>query len=348
MARRKRQGRSTLMARARNIKPGFFKNEDLAELNPETRLLFIGLWTLADREGRLEDRPKRIKAELFAFDSFDVDSMLSELQSRSFLIRYEVDGGRFIQVSNFVKHQDPHYREKASEIPPPPGASNSIVATNVTRAQRQRIFERDGFKCRKCNTMDQLSIDHIVAVANGGDSSDANLQVLCYSCNFEKRAKDNEGCGNVEPTSRETGPGSAPLIPDSLIPESLSPPTPRAADRRPPPGKGDWPGFVDFYQPYPRKEARPKAQQAWNKLRPSPETIVKIVADVRKRASSFDWQKEGGRFVPQPATYLNQRRWEDEITAPPAPNGTHAKVIPAPAPNERCVSEADVLRMVGE
>ena len=53
------------MARARNIKPGFFKNELLAEMPPETRLLFMGLWCLADREGRFEDRPKKIKMELF-------------------------------------------------------------------------------------------------------------------------------------------------------------------------------------------------------------------------------------------------------------------------------------------
>ena len=53
------------MARARNIKPAFFKNETLVELPVETRLLFIGLWTLADREGRLEDRPKRIKMEIY-------------------------------------------------------------------------------------------------------------------------------------------------------------------------------------------------------------------------------------------------------------------------------------------
>ena len=63
--------------RARNLKPGFFKNEDLAELPFEGRLLFAGLWCLADREGRLEDRPKRIKAEIFAFDSVDVDKLLS-------------------------------------------------------------------------------------------------------------------------------------------------------------------------------------------------------------------------------------------------------------------------------
>jgi len=48
------------MARSRNIKPGFFRNEMLAECSPLARLLFAGLWCLADRFGRLEDRPKRI------------------------------------------------------------------------------------------------------------------------------------------------------------------------------------------------------------------------------------------------------------------------------------------------
>lgn len=209
------------MARARNIKPGFFKNEDLAELKPEVRLLFIGLWTLADREGRLEDRPKRIKAELFAFDEFNVDSMLNELQAMKFCIRYEVGGSRYISITNFVKHQDPHYRERASDIPAPPGLSNSIKATNVTRGQRQRIFERDGFRCKKCGATEQLSIDHKVAVANGGDSSDSNLQVLCYSCNFEKRAKVDATLNQDCRVDEGASPSPVPLIPDSLIPDSL-------------------------------------------------------------------------------------------------------------------------------
>ena len=52
------------MSRIRSIKPEFFLDEELAELSPLTRLLFVGLWTLADCEGRLEDRPKRIRAQL--------------------------------------------------------------------------------------------------------------------------------------------------------------------------------------------------------------------------------------------------------------------------------------------
>ena len=98
------------MARARNIKPGFFDNETLGELPALTRLLFIGLWCLADREGRLQDRPKRIKKELLGYDDItvnDVDTMLQQLYNSGFIQRYEIDGERYIQVVNFLKHQNP-------------------------------------------------------------------------------------------------------------------------------------------------------------------------------------------------------------------------------------------------
>lgn len=108
------------MARARNLKPGFFKNEDLAECSAWARLCFAGLWTLADREGRLEDRPKRIKGELFAFDSIEVEPLLVELEARGFILRYRAPDGRgLIQVIAFHKHQNPHHREPASDLPPP-------------------------------------------------------------------------------------------------------------------------------------------------------------------------------------------------------------------------------------
>ena len=107
------------MARSRNIKPGFFKNDVLAELPPLTRLLFIGLWCLADREGRLEDRPKRIKAEVLPYDNCDIDKLLAQLDGAGFIHRYQVDGNEYIEIPNFTKHQNPHMKEQASEIPAP-------------------------------------------------------------------------------------------------------------------------------------------------------------------------------------------------------------------------------------
>ena len=113
------------MARSRNIKPAFFKNPELGAQPFEARLTFIGIWTLADREGRLEDRPARIAAELFPYDrsisAADVDAWLTALADspEKFIVRYTVAGIPFIQISNFTKHQSPHVKEQASRIPAP-------------------------------------------------------------------------------------------------------------------------------------------------------------------------------------------------------------------------------------
>lgn len=107
------------MARARNIKPGVMTNEGLSEIRPLARLLFIYLWMLADKSGRLEDRPKRIKAQALPYDNIEVEELLSELHRAGFLIRYTVENYNYIQIVNFEKHQNPHVREQASEIPSP-------------------------------------------------------------------------------------------------------------------------------------------------------------------------------------------------------------------------------------
>jgi len=61
------------MPRIRYLKPDFFKDEDLAEHPYWIRLLFAGLWGIADKDGRLEDRIKRIKAEIFPYDTVDIE-----------------------------------------------------------------------------------------------------------------------------------------------------------------------------------------------------------------------------------------------------------------------------------
>jgi hypothetical protein len=114
--------------RSRSIKPGLFKNEDLASLPIAARMLFVGLWCLADREGRLEDRPKRIKAELFPYDNLNVEDLLDKLESKGFLVRYTSsqslpDGKgteqKCIVIPKFKCHQNPHKNEAPSVLPAP-------------------------------------------------------------------------------------------------------------------------------------------------------------------------------------------------------------------------------------
>ncbi|WP_378955409.1 HNH endonuclease [Pelosinus sp. sgz500959] len=175
------------MARARNIKPGFFTNDELAECEPLARLLFAGLWTISDREGRLEDRPKRIKAEILPFDNCNVDELLSSLHEQGFITRYFIESIDYIQITNFVRHQNPHPKEAASTIPAMPGHIDSgCIPYYVPPTQRQRIFSRDNFKCQKCDSTERLSIDHIIPRSKGGTNEDSNLQTLCIYCNSGK------------------------------------------------------------------------------------------------------------------------------------------------------------------
>jgi hypothetical protein len=119
------------MARARTIKPRFFTNETLGELTPLARLLFAGLWCLADREGRLEDRPRRIKTETLPYDDCDVDELLTGLHDKQFILRYLVNGEPYIQILAWKKHQHPHVKEQASTIPAPDMHGASMVQGDV-------------------------------------------------------------------------------------------------------------------------------------------------------------------------------------------------------------------------
>ncbi len=121
------------MARARNIKPSFFTNDKLADCDFSARLLFIGLWTIADRAGRLEYRPKKIKAEILPYDNCDCEKLLLQLSKRGFIVIYNVSNIEYIQIVNFEKHQNPHIKESASTIPAPDShGANTIQAQPLT------------------------------------------------------------------------------------------------------------------------------------------------------------------------------------------------------------------------
>lgn len=100
------------MARARNIKPGFFQNDLLGELEPLARLFFIGLWTIADFKGCLEFRPKKIKAQLLPYDNCDLEELAINLERSGFIRNYSVQGQRYIKIVNFERHQNPHKNER--------------------------------------------------------------------------------------------------------------------------------------------------------------------------------------------------------------------------------------------
>lgn len=117
--------------RARNIKPAFFRDAEILELPLEARYLFAGLWCLADRAGKLADKPKQIKVEVFGEAlQCDCDGLLNLLVTQGLIVRYKIDEMKFIKVINFLKHQSPHHTEAQSKIPDPPEIHGESTVTH--------------------------------------------------------------------------------------------------------------------------------------------------------------------------------------------------------------------------
>lgn len=77
--------------------------------------------------------------------------------------------------------------------------------------------------------------------------------------------------------------------------------------------------FADFWAAYPKKVGKAACLKAWKKLKPDTELFDRIMATLSQQKASEQWSREGGRFIPNPLTWINQGRWDDE--APEAPTG---------------------------
>jgi hypothetical protein len=72
-------------------------------------------------------------------------------------------------------------------------------------------------------------------------------------------------------------------------------------------------GFAEFWSAYPKKVAKGDAEKAWKKHKPD---IAACLAALAIAKTSPDWTKDGGQFIPYPATWLNGKRWEDAGSTP--------------------------------
>lgn len=210
------------MARSRNIKPAIMANENLADLEPIDRLLFIYLWMLSDREGRLEDRPRRIRAEALPYDNIDADEALGRLADRGFINRYTVGDAAVIQIVNFNKHQNPHVRETGSVLP----------VQGIDEAQPRQCL---------CTTKDNKILSS--EVIHEGVASNASASIESEKTGKQSRAQevekndqkdtassmqvaDSKGVSGGDSEKHDLGSAEAsPRSPDSLIPDSLIPDT---------------------------------------------------------------------------------------------------------------------------
>jgi 5-methylcytosine-specific restriction endonuclease McrA len=199
------------MARIRTVKPELFKHEDLYDLELETglpiRVAWIGLFTVADREGRFKWRPREMKVDILPYDQdVDFSHILDALEAAGFVARYEFGGEVFGVIPKFLRHQVINAREAKSKLPEPPA---EILVSEKPRSRHipahvKRIVIARARMCVHCGATDDLTIDHIHPFSRGGDHSLENLQILCRSCNC---AKSDSTCNYTETHVHARGEG---------------------------------------------------------------------------------------------------------------------------------------------
>ena len=91
--------------------------------------------------------------------------------------------------------------------------------------------------------------------------------------------------------------------------------------------------FDRFWFAYPRKVAKPDAKKKFDRINPDEQTLQLMLSAIERQKQSEQWTKDGGQFIPHPATWLNQRRWEDETPA------IRQKVLPAQDFDQRDYSD---------
>jgi hypothetical protein len=85
--------------------------------------------------------------------------------------------------------------------------------------------------------------------------------------------------------------------------------------------------FVVFWAAYPKKSGKGAAEKSWDKIKPTEKLFTGIMNALEAAKQCDQWLRENGRYIPNPATWLNQKRWEDEYTpavhvsSQPRPNG---------------------------
>lgn len=119
------------MARIRTVKPDFFTSDDICDLSMAARLLYIGTWCEADREGRMEWSPRSLKRRYLPDDSVNIDEVCAELTKAGLVVLY---GDGLAYIPTFAKHQHVNPREAESKIDAPEFCASTTRAPRVPHA----------------------------------------------------------------------------------------------------------------------------------------------------------------------------------------------------------------------
>lgn len=310
------------MARIRSIKPDFCSSGDTAKLSRDARLFLLQLLTEADDEGRLIYSAKKLSGVLYPHDDDVtapmVDGWVSECEARQMLQRYDVDGTKYLCITNFSKHQVINHKT-ASKLPAPPSLPEDSRSATVTLPEDSREERKGKERNREQGTCDA----HVHTREEPEPSPKSEPAMPSANTHTEQPGEDLSGSPEIPPRE-ETPPGQSPKIGKAEIAEQ----------------------WQQFCETYPRRNGstgKAKAEQKFGQL-----AKLGLVSDILAGALRYrHWAdatlKTGTEFVCQMTTWLHQKRWTEEYEIPDdaSPPG---KIVPR---ETRSLVQQRIDRMTG-
>lgn len=226
------------MARKRMIDPNIWQSEDFSKLSNLSKIIFIGLFSLADDEGYGKANPTLIKNSIFPFDeklrTTDIKQSLQEIATNMSIVFYTAEDGKdYYLLSNWSKWQ------------------------SIQKPTESKIPE--------------LNDECTVILQDNYSSPTVGLQ--------PNRKEENKNRIEKEYMVKN---------------------------------------FEEFYAVYPRKVKKDAAFKSWEKINPNDKLKEVILSNLKKQIAFYGWDKlksKDMQYVPHPSTWLNNKRWEDELEA---------------------------------
>ena len=320
----------------RIIKESICESEALSECSLCAWDLYKRLITYADDYGRFNSDTKIMRARLFPREyeevtEEDIISALTELAGVGKLYFYTSKkfnqgakhSGVYGAFPNWEKHQ--RVRESKTKCPEPDDTdiNDWYLRRFIPLDMKVELVERDGFKCKICGKFltscrearrfvklgqGLYHIDHIVPVVQGGRATLENLRLTCPECNLKrkKRFTFKEILDFDAPCDFAANCGEQRQ--DSAIIQSNPNPNPKPIQNAARKAREE--AFEKFWSAYPRKEGKQKAKAAFEKVNVPLDVLLNAIEQQKKSAQ---WSKDNGQFIPHPTTWLNGKRWEDEV-----------------------------------
>lgn len=339
----------------RIIKESINESRGLSNCSFFAQDLFKRLIVYADDYGRFNADPQIMLARLYPRElaevtENDIIAALIELDGVGKIgfytssARHEVYGA----FPNWSDHQRVRDSKKKNPDPTDTEVNDWYLRRFIPIDMKVAIIERDGYKCSICGTKfpnigntkklikmatGLFHFDHTVPCCQGGRATMENIRLTCAACNLSRKksytfseilqfAESGEDSQRVAESCSELPPN-----PIQYNPNPNQNPNPSPSRKREATEQNEL--FDRFWSVYPRKEAKAKAKTAFEKLKPDEELLLKMIDAVEKQKKTDQWTRDGGQYIPHPSTWLNQRRWEDEIPVNVPVQQRQQRVLPA-------------------